>query len=84
MSKIETAKKVGEFIVHFTKKNLPSIKVPSHIVYMKRFPRTANGKLDETVLRELCLTKIAKFLEEETLAKETRKLMAESNKRQHR
>lgn len=66
------------------KKNLPSIKVPSHIVYMKRFPRTANGKLDEAVLRELCLTKIAKFLEEETLAKQTRKLMAESNKRQHR
>ena len=60
---------------------LPSIKVPSHIVYMKRFPRTANGKLDEVVLREVCMTKIARFLGEELLAKKTRKLMAESSKK---
>ena len=66
------------------KKNLPSIKIPSHIVYMKHFPRTANGKLDEAVLRELCLAKIAKFLDEETLARKTRKLMAESKGRHHR
>ena len=63
------------------RKTLPSIKVPSHIVYMKRFPRAANGKLDEAVLREVCMMKIAKFLDDEVLAKKTRKLMAESNKK---
>lgn len=63
------------------RKNLPSIKIPAHIVYMKRFPLTANGKLDEVVLREVCMMKIAKFLDDEVLAKKTRKLMAESNKK---
>ena len=60
-------------------KYLPSIKIPSHIVYMKRFPLTANGKLDEAKLRELCMIKIAKFLDEEVLAAKTRKLMAETS-----
>ena len=48
---------------------------------MKKFPLTANGKLDEVVLREVCMMKIAKFLDEEVLAKKTRKLMAENNKK---
>ena len=63
------------------RKSLPNIKIPAHIVYMKRFPLTANGKLDEVVLREVCMMKIAKFLDEEILAKKTRKLMAENNKK---
>lgn len=65
------------------RKTLPSIKIPAHIVYMKKFPLAANGKLDEVVLREVCMMKIAKFLDEEVLAKKTRKLMEESNKRRH-
>ena len=63
------------------RKTLPSIKIPAHIVYMRRFPRTPNGKIDEAVLRELSMTKLAKFLDEEALARKTRKLMAESNKK---
>ena len=65
------------------KKTLPSIKIPAHIVYMKRFPLTANGKLDEVKLREVCMLKIAKFLDEEVLARKTRKLMAENNRKRH-
>ena len=64
-------------------KTLPSIKIPSHIVYMRHFPLTANGKLDEAKLREICMIKIAKFLDEEALAKKTRELMAKSNKKRH-
>ena len=62
---------------------LPAVKVPSHIVYMKRFPLTANGKLDERVLREICMTKLILFLNEEMLVKKTRKLMIEKNKERH-
>lgn len=63
------------------KKYLPAIKIPAHIVYMRRFPLNANGKLDEAKLREVCILKIAKFLDEGALAKKTRKLMDESNKK---
>ena len=62
-------------------KTLPSIKIPTHIVYMKRFPLTPSGKLDEAKLREICMVKIAQFLGDEALARKTRKLMAESNKK---
>lgn len=62
---------------------LPAVKVPSHIVYMKRFPLNANGKLDERVLREICMTKLILFLNEEMLVKKTRKLMGEKNKERH-
>ena len=62
---------------------LPSIKIPTHIVYMKKFPLTANGKLDEAALRELCMKKIARFLDDEVLVRKTRKLMAESTKKPH-
>ena len=57
------------------KETLPTIKIPSHIVYTDKFPLTANGKLDEMKLRELCLLKLSKFLNEESLARKTRKLM---------
>ena len=63
------------------RKNLPSIKIPTHIIYMKKFPLTPSGKLDEAKLREICLIKIARFLGDEALAKKTSKLMEESNKR---
>ena len=56
-------------------KTLPSVKIPSHIVYVKKFPLTANGKLDELKLREICMFKLAKFLDEEVLVKKTRRLM---------
>ena len=62
---------------------LPAVKIPSHIVYMKRFPLTANGKLDERVLREICMTKLMLFLNEEMLVKKTRKLMNEKDKKSH-
>jgi len=60
------------------RKHLPAIKVPSHIVYVDKFPLTANGKLDEMKLREICLMKLTEFLDEEILAKKTRMLMHNS------
>lgn len=62
-------------------KTLPVIKIPSHIIYMKRFPLTANGKLDEMKLREICMKKLTLFLEDDLLAKQTIKLMEENKKR---
>lgn len=56
-------------------KTLPSIKIPSHIIYVKKFPLTANGKLDEVKLREICMKKLSLFLDEDALARKTRKLM---------
>lgn len=56
-------------------KTLPAIKIPSHIIYMKAFPLTANGKLDEVKLREICMEKLSTFLDEDALARKTRKLM---------
>lgn len=64
------------------KKTLPSMKIPSHIIYMKKFPLTANGKIDEMKLREICMTKLALFLDEELLALRTKKLMNE--RKRHR
>ena len=43
---------------------------------MKKFPLTANGKLDEVKLREICMTKLELFLNEKLLAMKTKKLMA--------
>ena len=84
---VELKKKPPHFVeekyLNDMAKTLPSIKIPSHIVYMKQFPLTANGKLDEAKLREICILKIAKFLNEEVLAKRTRKLMAESHSNRH-
>ena len=62
-------------------KTLPSVKIPSHIVYMKRFPLTANGKIDEIKLREICMMKLTLYLDEELLAIKTKRLMAERNAR---
>lgn len=56
-------------------KVLPSIKIPSHIIYMKRFPLTANGKIDEMKLKEISLFKISKFLGDEVFTKKTSKLI---------
>ena len=63
------------------RKNLPSIKIPAHIVYMRKFPLTPSGKLDEPALREICMSRMAKFFDEEVLARKTRKLMEESSKK---
>ena len=60
------------------KKTLPAIKIPSHIIYMKKFPLTANGKLDEMQLREICLNKLSIYLNEDSLARKTRVLMHKS------
>lgn len=62
-------------------KTLPSVKIPSHIIYMKRFPLTANGKLDELKLREICITKLTLYLDEEMLAIKTKRLMEEKKHR---
>lgn len=62
-------------------KTLPQVKIPSHIIYMKRFPLTANGKLDEVKLREICMKKLALYLNEELLAIKTKKMMKENQKK---
>ena len=65
-------------------KTLPSVKIPSHIIYMKKFPLTASGKLDEIKLREICMTKLALYLDEEMLAIKTKKLMYKQNEKKRR
>ena len=52
---------------------LPSIKIPSHIIYMPSFPLAANGKLDERKLREICMDKLNRIVDHE-LYKEVSKL----------
>ncbi len=64
-------------------KVLPAVKIPSHIIYMKKFPLNANGKLDEVKLKEICMTKLALFLDEELLAIKTKKLMNKNNEKRH-
>ena len=64
-------------------KTLPAVKIPTHIIYMKKFPLTANGKLDELKLREICIKKLVLYLDESSLANRTRKLMAKINERKH-
>ena len=84
---VELKKKPPHFVeekyLNKLHETLPAVKVPSHIVYMKRFPLNANGKLDERVLREICMTKLILFLNEELLVKKTRKLMNEKNNKRH-
>ena len=65
------------------KKSLPAIKIPSHIVYVDKFPLMANGKLDEMQLREICLNKLSKYLQEDTLARKTRILMHKAIEKKH-
>ena len=76
---VELKKKPPHFIEenYFAemRKTLPAIKIPSHIIYMKTFPLTANGKLDEVKLREICMQKLSLYLDEDSLARKTRKLM---------
>jgi len=60
-------------------KTLPSIKVPSHIIYMPKFPLAANGKLDERKLREICLDRLESFIDHK-LAKEVKKIQKELGK----
>lgn len=76
---------VEEKYLSAMRKNLPSIKIPSHIIYVDKFPLMANGKLDEMQLREICLIKMAKYLNEALLARKTRKLMNKMvQKKKHR
>ena len=76
---VELKKKPPHFVeekyLNKMHETLPAVKIPSHIIYMKRFPLTANGKLDEVKLREICMAKLAAFLNEEMLAAKTKKLM---------
>lgn len=65
------------------KKSLPAIKIPSHIIYVDKFPLTANGKLDEMQLKEICLLKLSKYLNEDTLARKTRILMHKAIQKKH-
>ena len=74
---------VEEKYLEKMRKTLPSIKVPSHIVYVDKFPLTANGKLDEMQLREICLNKLSLFLNEDSLARKTRKLMHKTIEKKH-
>lgn len=64
-------------------KVLPSIKIPSHIVCVDKFPLTANGKLDEMRLREICLMKISTYLGEDLLVRKTRVLMHKAIEKKH-
>ena len=54
-------------------KILPSIKVPSHIIYMSKFPLAANGKLDERKLREIIIDRLDRYIDHK-LAKEAKKI----------
>ena len=76
---VELKKKPSHFIeekyLKEMAKTLPSIKIPSHIVYVDKFPLMANGKLDEMRLREICLMKISTYLGEDLLVRKTRILM---------
>jgi len=73
---VETSKRKSSFNEEKYIKDLhtilPSIKVPSHIVCMRKFPRAANGKLDERKLREICIDRLDAF--DHKLAKETKKI----------
>lgn len=71
---------VEETYLNELRKTLPSIKVPSHIIYMKKFPTTANGKLDEVKLREICLKKISLFIDKK-LARQTAQLLRKTGKK---
>ncbi len=53
---------------------LPSIKIPTHIIYLPKFPLNANGKLDERKLREMCLDKMNKIVDH-ALYRETARLL---------
>lgn len=57
------------------RKTLPALKIPSHIIYVDKFPLTANGKTDEMKLKETCLIKLSTYLNEDELARKTRILM---------
>lgn len=71
---------VEETYLNELRKTLPSIKVPSHIIYMKKFPTTANGKLDEVKLREICLKKVSLFIDKK-LARQTAQLLRKTGKK---
>ncbi len=71
---------VEESYLNDLHKVLPSIKIPQHIIYMKHFPLTANGKLDEVTLREICMRKLDLFIDKK-LAKETRNLLRKMGKK---
>ena len=60
-------------------KVLPALKVPSHIIYMSKFPRTANGKLDERRLREICINRLDSYIDRK-LAKEVRRIQKQLGK----
>ena len=85
---VELKKKPPHFLeekyLEVMRKSLPAIKVPSHIIYMKKFPLTANGKIDEMELREICMIKMSKFLNEELLVEETKKLMKQRSRKKGR
>ena len=66
------------------RETLPAIKIPSHIIYMKKFPLTASGKLDEMKLREISLQKLITYLDEKQLVSQTKKLMKERKEKKHR
>ncbi|MCR5078790.1 MAG: acyl--CoA ligase [Bacilli bacterium] len=54
-------------------KVLPSLKIPSHIVYFPSFPLAANGKLDERTLREWVEDKLNRIVDPK-LYKEIRRI----------
>ena len=60
-------------------KVLPSIKVPTHIIYMHKFPRMANGKLDERKLRDICMDRLETYIDKK-LGKEAKKIQKQLGK----
>ena len=75
---------VEEKYLNKLRETLPAIKIPSHIIYMKKFPLTASGKLDEMKLREISLQKLITYLDEKQLVSQTKKLMKEKGEKKHR
>ena len=75
---------VEEKYLNELRKTLPSIKIPAHIIYMKKFPLTASGKLDEVKLREICIKKLVLYLNEDFLAMKTKELMERNAQKKRR
>ena len=68
-----------DFYMEELHKVLPALKVPSHIIYMSKFPRVANGKLDERRLREICIDRLERYIDHK-LAREARKIQKQLGK----
>ena len=50
---VETLKKIKEKIFEFLKKRLPNYMLPKEIIFVKKFPKNKNGKIDRVKIANL-------------------------------